>query len=346
MTKAELGYYYRMFAGIPQSQISRLLERLWRRDPFQAKWSILAKAFSVIRDDKGKKDASLDAYLTISAPFVAIVRPADYLGLMGYQLTVVNNQATMIQRQNFDINAINPGLLTTPHSVNDVVENCYRQGYITENRTDAGPSNSHGAMIMATNANPVPMTVHLNPVPVPVQSNPVPLPVHSNLVPMPAHSNSVPTPVHSQAEQSSSGESGPKSQHEQNAIQDEEDEEVKENTGGDEQQSAQPATQSSLFGIGVTTTAAEGSETNVTNDPFPNLTMDLIDQSFGEFPFNGAFNPDLREGYVFDPFAGNGFDAVDMGDVEQFDINDWVFQESEFLDPAMDDAMFPGAPFS
>ena len=342
MTETTLGYYYRMFAGIQQSQISRLLERFWRMDPFKAKWTILAKAFSVIRDDKGKKDASLDAYLAISAPFVAIVRPADYLGMMGYQLTVVNNQATMIQQQNFNINTINRGLLTTPHSVNDVVENCYRQGYITENRTDAGPSNSHGAMIMATNANPVPLPVHSNPVSMPVHSNPVSMPVHSNPVPMPVHST--------QAEQSSSAASGAKIQkgkskvqHEETAIQ---DEDVKENTGGDEQQSAQPAMQSSVFGIGVATTAFGGSGTNVTNDPFPNLTMDTIDQSLGAFPFNDAFSPTLREGYLFDPFAGYGFGATDMGNVDDFDINDWIFNESEFLDPALDDAMFPGAPFS
>ena len=333
MTKATIGYYYRMFAGIQQKDISRLLERFWRMDPFQAKWTILAKAFSVIRDDKGKKDASLDAYLAISAPFVAIVRPADYLGMMGYQLTVVNNQATMIQRQNFNINNINRGLLTTPHSVNDVVENCYRQGYITENRTNAGPSNSHGAMIMATNANPLPVPVRSNPAPLPVRSNPAPLPVLST-----------------QAEQSSSVDSGTKIrsgeakfQHQQTPIQ---DGEVKENTGGDEQQSAQPAMQSSVFGIDVPTTAVEGSGININNDPFSNLTMDTIDQSLGEFPFNDAFNPNLREGYVFDPFAGYGFGATDMGDLEDFDINDWIFNESEFPDPTLDDALFPGAPFS
>ena len=331
-----------MFAGIQQKEISRLLERFWRMDPFKAKWTILAKAFSVIRDDKGKKDASLDAYLAISAPFVAIVRPADYLGMMGYQLTVVNNQATMTQRQNFNINTINRGLLTTPHSVNDVVENCYRQGYITENRTDAGPSNSHGAMIMATNANPVLLPVRSNPVPMPVRSNPAPMPVQSNPAPMPVQST--------QAEQSSSADNGTKSQkgeaknqHGQTAIQ---DEEVKENTSGGEQQSVQPAMQSSVFGIDGAMIAIEGSANNFTNDPFPNLTMDTIDQSLGEFPFNDAFDPNLRQGFVFDPFAGYGFGATDMEDVDDFDINDWIFNESEFPDPSLDDALFPGAPFS
>lgn len=333
MTKTTLGYYYRMFTGIQQSQISRLLERFWRLDPFQAKWTILAKAFSVIRDDKGKKDASLDAYLAISAPFVAIVRPADYLGMMGYQLTVVNNQATMIRQQNFNINAIDRALLTTPHSVNDVVENCYRQGFITENRTDAGPSNSHGAMIMATNASPVPMPVH---------SNPVPMPVHSNLAPVPVHST--------QAEQSSLTESGTNTQRGEANIQDEQtvtqDEEVKENTGSDEQQSDQPVTQSSVFGIDVVTTGVGSPGNYLTDDSFPILTMDTIDQSLGQFPFNDAFDPGLREGYVFDPFGGYNFGATDMSDVAEFNMNDWVFNESDFPDPSLDDVMFPGAPFT
>ena len=66
----------------------------------------------------------------------------------------------------------------------------------------------------------------------------------------------------------------------------------------------------------------------------------------GNFPYEDVYNPNLRKGYIFYPFAGYGFGATNMGDVDDFDINEWIFNESEFPDPTLDDALFPGAPFS
>ena len=70
---------------IQQKDISSILRVLWDKDPFKGKWQILAKAFSVIRDVKGKKDASLDSFLAIAAPFIGVVGTVDYLPLLGFQ---------------------------------------------------------------------------------------------------------------------------------------------------------------------------------------------------------------------------------------------------------------------
>ncbi|KAI9884389.1 MAG: hypothetical protein M1823_003821 [Watsoniomyces obsoletus] len=40
-------YYSSMFSALQQKEISGLLNRLWQAGPFKAKWTILAKAYSV-----------------------------------------------------------------------------------------------------------------------------------------------------------------------------------------------------------------------------------------------------------------------------------------------------------
>lgn len=310
-----------MFTNIQQKDISTILQNLWRLDPFKAKWTILAKAFSVIRDDKGKKNASLDTFLAISAPFVDIVQPTNYLAIMGFQLTIVNNQATLSQQPNYSINTINHRLLTTTRSVSDVVDNCCSHGYFTEIRTDAGPSNTQGAMIMATHTQSFPVNVALIPE---VQS----LSVNNEDNGQGAEVNTqgVKTGGHSDSE----GEG-----------------------------SAQPTIQNSVFSTTHAATGLEGSGSNLTQslaepnnlidhdlDTIPNLTMAMIDESFGGFPYNQAFDPNATESYVFDPFNGYGFNAVDMNDFDAFNMDDWVHEEVVIPENLLDDSLFPGAPFN
>lgn len=71
-----------MFTSFQQKDISGFLTYLWQTDPFKAKWSILAKAYSIIRDSKGKGKAPLDSYLAINGPFIGIVPPEKYLEMI------------------------------------------------------------------------------------------------------------------------------------------------------------------------------------------------------------------------------------------------------------------------
>ena len=310
-----------MFTNIQQKDISTILRHLWQLDPFKAKWAILAKAFSVIRDDKGKKDASLDIFLAISAPFVDIVQPTNYLAVMGFQLTIVNNQATLSQQPAYSINTISRRLLTTTRSVSDVVDNCYSHGYFTEIRTDVGPSNTQGAMIMATNTQAFPVHVDLTP-----------------------------EELSLSVDNEANGEDGKVGTQ---------SEKTGENTGSDGQESAQPAIQNSVFGTTLAATGFESSGSNMAQslvepdngiepnlDVFPDLTMAMIDESFGDFPYNQAFDPNATETYVFDPFNAYGFNAVDMNDLDDFNIDDWVHEEVVIPENLLDDSLFPGAPFN
>ena len=62
---------------MPQKVISGFLTHLWQADPTKAKWTILAKAYSKLRDKVGKKKAPLPPFLAINAPFIGVVRPME-----------------------------------------------------------------------------------------------------------------------------------------------------------------------------------------------------------------------------------------------------------------------------
>ncbi|CAK4033772.1 alpha1 mating-type [Lecanosticta acicola] len=56
-----------MLAPHTQQAISKALTIFWRVDPFEAKWTILAKAYSIVCGCRKKKDAPLDDFFAICA---------------------------------------------------------------------------------------------------------------------------------------------------------------------------------------------------------------------------------------------------------------------------------------
>jgi hypothetical protein len=63
-------YYSPIFTTFQQKDISGFLKRMWNADPFKAKWTIVAKAYSIIRDKVGKAQAPLDVFLQIVCPHI------------------------------------------------------------------------------------------------------------------------------------------------------------------------------------------------------------------------------------------------------------------------------------
>ena len=58
---------------------------MWTEDPFKAKWSVIAKAYSTIRDYISKEEAPLDVFL-------ALIAPANYLAVMGWDIVYTEDQ--------------------------------------------------------------------------------------------------------------------------------------------------------------------------------------------------------------------------------------------------------------
>ncbi|KAF2397504.1 hypothetical protein EJ06DRAFT_584435 [Trichodelitschia bisporula] len=79
-------YYRVMFRNHQQRDISGFMKVMWDSDPFKAKWSILAKAYSTIRDEVGKTAAPLAGFLDKVVPLVGIVPRNMYLETMGWTM--------------------------------------------------------------------------------------------------------------------------------------------------------------------------------------------------------------------------------------------------------------------
>lgn len=115
-----------MFPEMTQKTKSGIIKDLWQVDPYKGKWAILAKAYSILRDDH-RKNVSLDTFLELTVPFISLIQPQDYLEIMGCRLIVTNNQHSIESispaRHNMSESATN-------YSVEDVVDFCYERGYV------------------------------------------------------------------------------------------------------------------------------------------------------------------------------------------------------------------------
>ena len=99
---------------------------MWQSDSFKAKWSIIAKAYSLIRNEHGKKKVPLDTFLAINAPFVGIIAPENYLSAHGWEVVASDNGEVLLRRAQ---NGVENDSLHTNVSVNDVIRNSFERGY-------------------------------------------------------------------------------------------------------------------------------------------------------------------------------------------------------------------------
>ncbi len=61
-----------------------------------AKWSILAKAYSMIRDSQGKAASPLDIFLQITCTYIGIIDRTIYLGLLGLEIGSTGSEVLSI----------------------------------------------------------------------------------------------------------------------------------------------------------------------------------------------------------------------------------------------------------
>lgn len=140
---------------MPQKVISGFLTHLWQADPTKAKWAILAKAYSELRDKVGKKRAPLPPFLAINAPFVGIIDPDDYLRIHGWELIDRDGQTILRRAARPDGAVYGISMLTTNASVDDVIRNSFYHGYINDDNFGFAAHSGGMSLIMATSAQPV-----------------------------------------------------------------------------------------------------------------------------------------------------------------------------------------------
>jgi len=164
-------YYKAMFPARQQKDISGYLNQLWIGDPYRAKWIIIAKAYSVIRDTIGRHNTSLPQLLAIVEPHIGLIPPAFYPSLMGW-LVPSGNEREMHRRFVPDLSAFpSDWQATTDKSVDDLLKICEDVGFYSPSPinskstkqarkkmmltfADVTATTTNGELTMAVNANP------------------------------------------------------------------------------------------------------------------------------------------------------------------------------------------------
>ncbi|KAL3420173.1 hypothetical protein PVAG01_08672 [Phlyctema vagabunda] len=124
-------YYAKIFIYFQQKVTSIYLTVLWRRDPFKSKWTIVAKAYSSIRDLVGKNNAPLDGFLDIVVPEIGLLEHDEYLETMGWNINY-NSEGYpyLTQTDEPGLEDFDDEIAYTSMTERDVIVLCGDSGYI------------------------------------------------------------------------------------------------------------------------------------------------------------------------------------------------------------------------
>jgi hypothetical protein len=106
---------------------------MWKNDPFKAKWTIVARAYSSIRDVVGKQRASLLAFLTLVCPKIGMINAEDYFWMMNWKLEAAVDGTKVLKQTSFpDLSSFGADILYTNMTPKDVIHFCAQMCYIPQ----------------------------------------------------------------------------------------------------------------------------------------------------------------------------------------------------------------------
>nr|ABK91356.1 putative mating type 1-1-1 protein [Dothistroma septosporum] len=148
-------FYNAMLRGHTQKAISKALTILWRADPFEAKWAILAKAYSVLRGCREKKDAPLDTFFVFCAPLIGVIPPEEYLQWMGWQMGPplegdLEKTPQLLRTFTPNLDTFPEKYTMTTLSVDDLVNHCYTLGYVVASNDGSPNASTQGSLTMVS----------------------------------------------------------------------------------------------------------------------------------------------------------------------------------------------------
>ena len=97
---------------------------------FKAKWTILAKAYSLIREYVEKEDAPLDLYLAMCGPLVGLIPPRSYMGMLGWELISDGEHCALARTFFPDTSSFDKEIMRTDITVVDILRFCFDEEYI------------------------------------------------------------------------------------------------------------------------------------------------------------------------------------------------------------------------
>jgi hypothetical protein len=125
---------------------------MWQNDPFKAKWSILAKAYSIIREKNTKDAAPLDKFLALTCPLIGVIPRDDYLGVMGWSIVESDGSKKMERFFSPEISSFPENILTTNLSSEDIVAHCLDISYVQQSDDTNNIARNQGSTAALTMA--------------------------------------------------------------------------------------------------------------------------------------------------------------------------------------------------
>nr|ATA58188.1 MAT1-1-1 [Neofusicoccum kwambonambiense] len=122
-------YVSPIFDRHQQKDRSGFVRTLWEVEMTKAKWTILAKAYSNIRDEVGTENAPMDKFLSIACPHIGIVARDTYLHTFGWELISDGSGSRLVRRSVPDPTSFPQGFLTTNVSVEEMIGFVRASGY-------------------------------------------------------------------------------------------------------------------------------------------------------------------------------------------------------------------------
>ncbi|PSK34831.1 hypothetical protein B9Z65_1414 [Elsinoe australis] len=142
-------FYSPIFKSFQQKDISGYVKDLWAADQYKAKWTIIAKSYSVIRERVTKDKLPLDVFLNVVAPHAGALARESYLSIMGWYLVDIDGVKTLKRAFVPSPEMIPESYQTTMVSPQQLVTFCVRQGLVSLSDLSAQRTNTPN-LTMAT----------------------------------------------------------------------------------------------------------------------------------------------------------------------------------------------------
>ena len=114
-------------------KLSGPLGMMWESDQNKALWSLMTKAWSIVRDQISKEKASLSVFFSIMCPYLNIISPETYFERLGWELTLDKENNPSLSRVSVPaLESLDIGINVSTLSVEDIILHCQSMGYAQE----------------------------------------------------------------------------------------------------------------------------------------------------------------------------------------------------------------------
>ncbi|KAH6620149.1 MAT1-1-1 mating-type protein [Boeremia exigua] len=114
----------------PMKKLSNIMGVMWEADQNKSLWSLMAKAWSIIRDQVGKDKASLHHFFEIICPHLNMPTPETYLHSCGWTLSSDKDGNPTVSKKSFVSQVtVSTGIAGMALSVEDIITHCQDMGY-------------------------------------------------------------------------------------------------------------------------------------------------------------------------------------------------------------------------